>query len=773
MRDGIKFVGTLNNYIFSSKTSDFKIASINVLDELEGLFRYNNYGNITLKGGMELLPKTEYEIVASYIVDKKYGEQYNIESYKRTRAIEDMSTEDFNEFMASLGNSADKVAEYFGEKTKDIMNKALEQNDTSELEKVNGIGKVKASKILDKYGSQRDYSMAIAVFGKWGFTHSKIKTIVNKYRNQDLAIKKLNENPYNLYLDRIPGIGFKTIDNKALENGVAPNDRRRVEAYIYNFFDDLSMSGDSYISIEKLRNHLRTEVYNADLDSATNFILGNEDFKVFKKDGVNCVALRETYELEKKTAYELLRVQNAWDNQKSIDDIDTYISEVEKEQGWKYGKQQLEAIHTIATNNVFLLQGYSGTGKSSLLKAVVRAMQANDFTIAQCALSGKAADNLTKVTGLQGMTIHRLLQYNPSSDSMFNYWKKNPLPYDVIILDEVSMVSLDLFYSLVSAIKDGAKLIMVGDSGQLDSIGIGVMSGILDSQVIPTITLTEIHRQAEESAIISHSITYRKGAMPKEVNKEGLFLCGDKKDLVYKLLENEKGYDSQGKVVNNLIPNALVFFKKALSKYSVKDIQIITQTTKNCNALNALCQQIANPKNREKEEYVVSFQNKDDDYVLRVGDKVINTVNNRRTVSAEKGNTITPIYNGNTGIIESITKQVDEDGDEYIESVINFDGIGRVLLTSADLRSIRLGYAITVHKSQGSTIPCVIVVLPFQFMLNSRELVYTAITRTSELCFVISSYATLAKAIKKSTNKVHKTNLSAFMSLEARKRGEY
>ena len=189
MRDGIKFVGTLNNYIFSSKTSDFKIASINVLDELEGLFRYNNYGNITLKGSMELLPKTEYEIVASYIVDKKYGEQYNIESYKRTRAIEDMSAEDFNEFMASLGNSADKVAEYFGEKTKDIMNKALEQNDTSELEKVNGIGKVKATKILDKYGSQRDYSMAIAVFGKWGFTHSKIKTIVNKYRNQDWLLK--------------------------------------------------------------------------------------------------------------------------------------------------------------------------------------------------------------------------------------------------------------------------------------------------------------------------------------------------------------------------------------------------------------------------------------------------------------------------------------------------------------------------------------------------------------------------------------------------------
>ena len=771
MRDGIKFVGTLNNYIFQSKENDFKIASLSVLDELDGLFRYNNYGNITVKGEMDLLPKTEYEIVASYIVDKKYGEQYNIESYTRTHALEDMRADDFTQFMSSLGNGAEKIAEHFGDKTKEVMSTALEKDDTLQLEQVKGIGKVKARKILAKYSNQRDYSAAIAVFSKWGFSHSKIKKIVDRYKNQDLAIKKLEENPYSLYLDHIHGIGFKTIDNKALDNGIAPNDRRRVQAFIYNTFDDLDMAGDSYIPIEKLRNHLRTEVFNVDLDSATRFIMDNEDFKIFKKDGVNCVALKETYDLEKSTAYELLRVQNAWNTGKRIDDIDKYITEVEDEQGWKYGKQQLDAIHTIVNNNVFLLQGYSGTGKSSLLKSVVKAMQANDFTIAQCALSGKAADNLTKVTGLEGMTIHRLLQFAPSQDSMFRYNKANPLPYDVIILDEISMVNVRLFYDLVSAIKDGAKLIMVGDSGQLDSIGIGVMSGILESGVIPTTTLTEIHRQAEESAVISHSISYRKGTMPSEVNQEGTFLCGTKRDLVYRLLANEKDIDVNGNTHDNLIPNAVTFFQKALGKYSIKDIQIITQTTRNCNVLNAMCQQIANPKNRDKKEIVMGSSNKDDGYILREGDKVINVTNNRRTVSADNKSTIMPIYNGNTGIIESITEQSDGK-DKYTEVIINFDGIGRVLLVDSDIMSIRLGYAITVHKSQGSTIPCVIVVLPFQYLLNSRELVYTAITRTSELCFVISSYDTLSKAIRKSTNKVHKTNLASFIKLEVRKRGD-
>ena len=362
-------------------------------------------------------------------------------------------------------------------------------------------------------------------------------------------------------------------------------------------------------------------------------------------------------------------------------------------------------------------------------------MNKKGYSIAACALAGKAADNLTKVTGLRSTTIHSLLLSHGEG-----------IDEDVVIVDEISMVDITLFAKLVGAIAKGTKLIMVGDSAQLDAIGIGVMKGILNSNKLTVATLNKIHRQAKNSAIITHSLQFRSGNIPTGLSQEANWhMMGRNKDLGYVLEEDE----------SDILKDTKRVFQYAIKSYSIADVQILSPTVRICDRLNAYAQNIVNPDKGEPS--IKMYPKLPGAYTLRVGDKVINTKNNRHTCDPS-GTVEIPIYNGNTGIIESI-----ESDNAKTEVIINFDGIGRVLVDKGDLSSIRLGYAITVHKSQGSTIPCVIIALPFQYMLNSRELLYTAITRASDKCYVVSSMKTLRSTVKKTSSVIAKTNLEDFL----------
>lgn len=749
----VEFIGRLGRVRWSAPDSDFKIAEVTVVKLLDGEMDtpYEFLDYVIVKGDFTMQEGVNYVLTTEVEHNSKWGDQYKLLFLQRENPVEDMDKNQFKEFLGQLTKHAEKICDKY-----DDPRKIFEEHDHDALCKVDGIGVATAEKLFILYDNERDYSQAYSEFGKYGFSPEFIRKVVNLEKSVEKAVEHLNENPY--YFMRYGGIGFKLIDNKALAQGMSVNDPRRVHAFIYDFFDELESEGTSWIYAEKLRNHLRKEVYKVDIKDAMDFISKSDDFVVFKRAQGSCIATKRLFNLEKQVGEELVRLLNS-KCKFELKNAEKIIADIEKEQGWKYSEAQRQAIDLMLNQNVFLLQGLSGAGKSSTLNAVVKVFQENGIMVHTCALSGKAADNLTQITGKNGSTIHSLLGATiDSGGSIFNFNKYKKLPSQVVILDEVSMVNVGLFHALISAISNGAKLIMVGDNAQLDSIGVGVMNGIMDSKVVPTTILKEIHRQAKESAVVTHSLDYRKGEIPKDLEiKPGFKRYGKKQDLGYMFVE-----DSETKDINK---RTYSIFVQAFKKYDVKDIQVITPITSsgtvNCFVINNMCQAIANPA-KEGDPKVEVKISKDKVYKLRVGDKVINTKNVRDTTDPTSQNVI-PIYNGNTGIIKSIEVDEKNGKTKNVRMVIDFDGIGEVLVENSAVRNIQLGYCITVHKSQGSTIPCVIVAMPYHYKLGSRELLYTALTRASSEAILVTTAKALRFATKSTSKKVRHDNVSAMI----------
>lgn len=737
MKEIVEIVGSIERERY--RNGDFCIATMRVSEVRQGVLKRANDGNVIFKGDMRMIPQKEYIIRGRYEDNKKFGPQYQFLSNKLKNPIEDMSAKEFRQFLTDLSPYGVRI-----NKAYEDARKIFEEHNLEALTKIDGIGNVRAKELLDKYDSQRDYSPVYVEFAKYGFSTKVAKRAIDYYSSIDTPIERLKKNPYDLM--EIPGLGFKKIDDKCLEHGIAENDPRRIKAFLVDYFEQLEMDSKSWIPVAQLKAYLRNEIFNCDIAETFKKLNADKNFVIFEREDEKRIALRTIYEMEKKVAEELLRIKNG-SSDVELQDVDKVIGDIEKEQGWSYSTEQRDAVDTMLKENVVILRGPGGVGKTTTLNAVIKVLRHNNISVATCALAGKAAENLTQVTGLRGQTIHRLLGIG----SPFEL-KDQGLEYDVVILDELSMVNISLFSELVRTIPTGAKLIMVGDSAQLDSIGIGVMRDAIASGTIPVITLNKIHRQAQESAIITHSLAFRAGNLPDGLSvKANWHMMGKRRDLGYVFEDDEK----------NLLGDACKIFKYALKQYDVKDIQIVSQTTRNCLMLNKAAQQIANPQ--KDQDYYVVYEGKEYEYTLRVGDKVINTRNNYRTPDADRSSAFLPIFNGNTGTIESIDLEKGNRGEESLRMIINFDGIGRVVIDSGTVTNIQLGYAITVHKSQGSTIPCVIVALPFQYVLNTRELLYTAITRASKVCYLVTSMKTLRSTVKKTSGVKAKSNLVYFL----------
>ena len=737
MKEIVEIVGSIERERY--RNGDFCIATMRVSEVRQGVLKRANDGNVIFKGDMRMIPQKEYIIRGRYEDNKKFGPQYQFLSNKLKNPIEDMSAKEFRQFLTDLSPYGVRI-----NKAYEDARKIFEEHNLEALTKIDGIGNVRAKELLDKYDSQRDYSPVYVEFAKYGFSTKVAKRAIDYYSSIDTPIERLKKNPYDLM--EIPGLGFKKIDDKCLEHGIAENDPRRIKAFLVDYFEQLEMDSKSWIPVAQLKAYLRNEIFNCDIAETFKKLNADKNFVIFEREDEKRIALRTIYEMEKKVAEELLRIKNG-SSDVELQDVDKVIGDIEKEQGWSYSTEQRDAVDTMLKENVVILRGPGGVGKTTTLNAVIKVLRHNNISVATCALAGKAAENLTQVTGLRGQTIHRLLGIG----SPFEL-KDQGLEYDVVILDELSMVNISLFSELVRTIPTGAKLIMVGDSAQLDSIGIGVMRDAIASGTIPVITLNKIHRQAQESAIITHSLAFRAGNLPDGLSvKANWHMMGKRRDLGYVFEDDEK----------NLLGDACKIFKYALKQYDVKDIQIVSQTTRNCLMLNKAAQQIANPQ--KDQDYYVVYEGKEYEYTLRVGDKVINTRNNYRTPDADRSSAFLPIFNGNTGTIESIDLEKGNKGEESLRMIVDFDGIGRVVIDSGAVTNIQLGYAITVHKSQGSTIPCVIVALPFQYVLNTRELLYTAITRASKVCYLVTSMKTLRSTVKKTSGVKAKSNQVYFL----------
>lgn len=635
----------------------------------------------------------------------------------------------------------------------------IEDFGAEALVKVKGIGIKTAERIVDKYIGCKDKSKAYVELCGLGLSTSIVDKLILRYHSPDIAIDKIKDNPYILIKD-IKGVGFRKADEIAMKMGFSSDDVRRCVAFVYYFFNSKADDGDCYTEYDEFLNEL-DNVLGVDYpDESINKAMKQLDSEgeLWVKDYINddgyeytLLGLKKYYDIEKEICYHLTRLMSA-ENKTVIDEeiAIQHIREQEEKQGWNFTERQLEGIFTCMNNNVTIIIGYGGTGKTSAVSGMLACMD-EDFDFEQCALSGKASVNLADITGKEGKTIHSLLGYTPETNT-YQYDEKHKLYTDLVILDEASMIDIELALRLLRAIPNGAKLIMLGDTNQLEGIGAGnFLLDMIDSGKIPVVLFDKVHRQGAKSAIKTESINVAEGKRIVKSGWQGTEIRGELQDLKLIGFNHNKSVNTKRPSIDLIMEEFKEVYKKVKN---IEDIVVAVPTKTNgtgCLPINKLIQDYVLPKKRSES---IRVGDDKDGFDIYVGDKVINLKNNRKTYGYEEvikdgikviDKITRPIYNGNIGEVIEI---IDE-----TSIIVDFYNIGEVIVKDKQLQQLALGYAITVHKLQGSTIPYVIGCVDYShYTMLNRQLVYTLMSRAKyELRFIFETNA-LLKAI--STNKV-------------------
>ena len=692
-----------------------------------------------LKGEMPKVKEGEsYKVSATYEEDSKWGGQYTINMITSNITVTDSDVVGQRKFLESIFTTKQVEAMY---EVLDNPFMSFKEERVEDLVIVKGCGLYRAADWLLRFQQNFFRSKIYAELEDYNLSSAIIDKLIDRYKSPDLVIEKIKNNPYIL-ITEVKGIGWAIADRIAVAGGMDKYDPKRIAAYIYNYLNEQGDKGFSWIDID----HLWGAVIENFGDDIPDEVIAKgiqelgEETLWWNKEKTK-IGLRYYYVLEDKIAGELLRILNAESKVKPSDWQDAIVK-IERLQGWQYTEEQKNGIKLAIDNNVVLIQGSAGSGKSSLVRVFLEASKGYSFV--QCALSGKAASRLMEVTGQEGFTIHRLLGYpkGPSNKKGFYYNDEQQLNFDIYIIDEISMVDLELFYNLLRAIPSGSKVIMLGDHGQLEAIGSGnIAYDILASEEIPSMTLTQIHRQAQESAIVTESIKVRDKKQLTPKDWYGHEVRGVLKDLDITCYSD----------LANTYYEIMKCFAQVYDKdKNIMEIQVIVPNRykgAGTYMLNNALQEVCNPMNADKKEIEIS--NYKNPYVIRPGDKVINTVNNYKTEPN--------IYNGNIGIVKGFGRDEEEDCDTMI---IDFEGIGEVKLIEKYWKSIELAYALTVHKEQGDQHDVVIFGLDFgAYVLLSKELVYTGITRAKKKCYLIAQNNALRYAIGKSSVTLKQTHL--------------
>lgn len=687
-----------------------------------------------------------------------YGDTYELVYI--SKCIDISSKDKQKEFLKNVLNEnlVDKLFDEY-----DDVIKLLEERDVKSLMKIKGIGNQVALKMIDEYEESKDYSSIYMELGQLGLTHTFIKKLVDFYHSPDTVIDVVRNNPYDLV--RVDGVGFKKADEVACKVGIAQYDIRRIKGFLLHHLNEQGEAGKSYLNYQELMKALYDtlgfvpeEVVNA----TAKQMIDNEDVVVLE-NGTK-IALKRFYDLEKNIMNELLRLQigrikviesdtDEFESELHKDYIpksfnignwETIIQRVEEKQGFTFTVEQKAAIKLSLDNHVMALTGLAGAGKTSTANGICSLY--DNYNILACALSGKASVRITEATGLPASTIHRALGYQ-NGQFMFN--KDNKLAVDIVLIDEATMINGTLFLSLLEAIPTGAKVIIMGDVQQLTPIGnCQVFADILDSNVLPVVKLTKPHRQALMSGIIPTSIKVANQEQIFGNSFEGNEILGELKDMELDITNSKESMSDT--IINH--------FQTEMAKYNdIMEVQVCVpmrlKGELSCYNLNTKIQNIYNPKFNDSKEIEILLEKKNEDmkkYLIRVGDKVLNTKNNYKCTNVE-GDT-TPVFNGNIGIV----KEIEDNG----YCTIDFVGIGEVVFSKTDSKNLELAYACTVHKMQGSGFTSTIVGMDTgSFIMNNSELLYTAITRAKKYCVLVGNNYAISKAIQTKEVKTKQTFL--------------
>ena len=707
--------GFVENIIFKSEDTGYvvcKIRSENNLVSAVGTIPFMKEGqNVKLTG--------------YWTVHKQFGNQFNIQEYEE---LLPNSLDGIEKYLSAgiihgIGPvTAKKIIEQFGEETLDIM-----ENHIERLMEIEGIGEKKFQIIYESYIEQQGLKNIILYFHKNGVTNNQCVKIYNKFGSNAKQI--VSDNPYIL-CDEISGIGFKTADRIAMSIGVEKASEFRIQSGIKYVMNQFCAAGNTFMPkdniIEECEKNL---LISKELIEKNIYDMAAEQKIIVEKvNEVEVGFLLQYYYCELGVTSKIITL-GLQEIQTINSDVDFEINVFEKEQKINFAPSQREAIIGAFNNGIEIITGGPGTGKTTIIKAIIHIYENNGMKVILGAPTGRAAKRMTESTGREAKTIHRLLEMGVSEDdeSIFEKGESSPLDCDVIIIDEASMIDIILMQSLLKAINLGTRLIIVGDVDQLPSVGPGnVLKDLIESEYIKVIRLKEIFRQGAESLIVVNAHRINEGQMPllNQKDKDFFFINEDDQDKILSTIVD---------LMNRRLPK----FNKSWN--ILKDMQVLTPMRKGMlgvNNLNIRLQEIFNSPSKDKKEKTSR------DIIFREGDKVMQTKNNYTLkwirVNGFGENEGTGVFNGDLGFIESIDE-------ERKALTIIFDDERKVIYDFSFLDELDLAYATTIHKSQGSEFKVVIipVFMGSPFLMN-RNLLYTGITRAKQLVVVVG----LKKALK-------------------------
>lgn len=760
----MRCIGKAVKTIHRNNDSYFTIASFDLVKEIDGEVEMHPiYKTFTVVGIMPyLMEDADYEISATEVENKKYGKQYQVNSINLYLPNGIESKEGQKEFLDIIFTKL-QVKEMY--ETLDDPYMTLKDGDISSLVKVKNCGMKTAVAWIDKFKTYMPLSNAMKELSEYGLTEALLRRIVNHYKSSDIAVEIIQNKPYKLI--EVNGVGWHKCDEIAMKGGLKPDSPERIGTYILYYLQERANEGYSYIpadanteiengivsKTQKPINFIDTMIEFFGDDISDEALKGGLDYvndQLWFSDDRKFVGLKRIYDLEMSVAENLIRIRDG-ENDFKYSNWKDIIKQKEIDQGWEYNEQQLEGIKAVLENQVVVITGKAGTGKSSIVDAMIAVLQG--YSYAQTALSGRAAARMAEITHEEGYTIHRLLGF-PKGDrdhGGFVFHEDNKLPRDIIILDEVSMVDGELFNRLVKAIKTGSKLIMLGDTGQLECIGcMNIAADLIASKEIVSIELSQIHRQAANSGIITESIKAREGIQLIEKDWIGTEVRGKLNDLVIDCFSDK----------SNTFYKVMQHASSELEDGTdIMDLMVIAPSYKNesgVDNLNAALQSLYNPDSSEKKEVFVQKSSKA--WILREGDKIINVQNDYYA----KNKFTAGIFNGNIGVVKNIDIDVNT-------IAVDFQDIpGIMILPKKNWKDLELGYAITCHKAQGSQCKKVIVGLDFgSFIQLSREWVYTAMTRAIDKCYMVAQNNALRYAVSKNSISVKRTHLVKLLAYKA------
>ena len=621
--------------------------------------------------------------------------------------------------------------------------------EPQKLAQIKGITKTKAEEMAESFNENWELWQIVGFLEKFGISASNAKKVYKLLGVN--AISEIENNPYIL-VDIARGVDFKQIDKMAVDIGIAKDNIKRVRSGIKYSLIRVSYNGHTCVLRENLVNFVH-ELLDVENDIIEDNII---DLKVLgeivveeRQEGEKWVYLTPFYKAETNIATRLLSLQES-ENVKQIKNIEKEIRNIEKNSDIELSEKQIEAIRLVNENNVSIITGGPGTGKTTIIKGIIELFESQGKKVSLCAPTGRAAKRMTETTKKEAKTLHRLLEIGKIEEEgkieSVDY-DVVPIDADVIIIDEVSMVDIFLMNYLLKGIYKGTKLILVGDSDQLPSVGPGsILEDIIESKTIPTIHLDKIFRQAAKSKIVVNA---------HRVNQEETFITKKEADANN---VNEDFFYIKHSNQEEMIKEIISLCKGRLKSFGdydfFKNIQVLSPTKKGMlgtKELNKYLQEQLNPQSEYKEEKQILG------VIFRQGDRVMQIKNNydifweRNIPEYENG---TGVFNGELGTVEKI-----DNGEKQIK--IKFDDDRFAWYAFSELEQIEHAYAITIHKAQGSEFDVVIMpIAPSSPMLLTKNLLYTGITRAKKLLIIISNDKIINFMIQNVDTKKRNTGLS-------------